>query len=53
MKTFNPDALGEKLLRRFAGGTSRRGILSRLGLALVAAPVFPLAACQPRQCRKA
>jgi len=42
MKTFNPDAMGEKLLRRFAGGTSRRGILSRLGLALVAAPAFPL-----------
>ncbi len=42
MKRFDPDAIGEAVLRRFAGVTSRRGILSRLGLALVAAPVFPL-----------
>ena len=42
MKMFDPDAMGEKILRRFAGGTSRRGILARLGVALVAAPVFPL-----------
>ena len=42
MKMFDPDAMGEKFLRRFAGGTSRRGILARLGVALVAAPVFPL-----------
>ena len=33
---------GEKVLRRFAGGTSRRGMLARIGTALVAAPVFPL-----------
>ena len=42
MKKFDADAMGETLLRRFAGGTSRRGILARLGAALVAAPVFPL-----------
>lgn len=36
------DRVGERLVRRIAGGTSRRGVLSRLGLALVAAPVFPL-----------
>ena len=36
------DSIGERMLRRLAGGTSRRGVLSRLGLALVAAPVFPL-----------
>src|SRR4051812_37210720 len=42
MKTFNSDAIGETLLRKFAGRTSRRGMLSRFGLALVAAPVFPL-----------
>src|SRR4051812_18940682 len=41
MSKFNADALGESLLRKFAGRTSRRGILSKLGLALVAAPVFP------------
>jgi methylamine dehydrogenase light chain len=29
-------------LRQLAGRTSRRGLLSRLGLALVAAPVFPV-----------
>jgi len=42
MKMFDADAIGESLLRIFAGRTSRRGILSRLGLALVAAPAFPL-----------
>ena len=42
MKRFNADAMGEKLLRRLAGGSSRRSMLSRLGAALVAAPVFPL-----------
>jgi methylamine dehydrogenase light chain len=40
MKLFNPDAAAEKLLRRFAGGTSRRGMLAWLGTALVAAPAF-------------
>ena len=45
MKLFNPDAAAEKLLRRFAGGTSRRGMLARIGGALVAAPVFPGALC--------
>jgi methylamine dehydrogenase light chain len=36
------DRIGEKLVRLLAGHTSRRGILSRLGLALAAAPVFPV-----------
>ena len=39
---FSPDRMGEILTRRLAGHTSRRSILNRLGLALVAAPVFPL-----------
>jgi methylamine dehydrogenase light chain len=42
MIQFDADSLGEKVLRRFAGGTSRRGILARLGTALVAAPLFPV-----------
>jgi methylamine dehydrogenase light chain len=41
-KKFNSDQIGEKLLRGLAGHTSRRSMISRLGLALVAAPVFPL-----------
>jgi methylamine dehydrogenase light chain len=36
------DNLSEKFARRLAGGTSRRSVLSKLGLALVAAPAFPL-----------
>ena len=36
------DRIGEKLVRRLAGHTSRRGLLSRVGLALAAAPVFPV-----------
>lgn len=32
----------ERALRKLAGHTSRRGLLSKLGLALVAAPVFPV-----------
>lgn len=42
MTIFNADSFGEKVLRRFAGGTSRRGMLARIGVALVAAPVFPV-----------
>ena len=42
MKSFNADAIGEKLLRRFAGGTSRRSMLAKLGIAMVAAPAFPV-----------
>jgi methylamine dehydrogenase light chain len=42
MKKFDADAMGEKLLRKFAGHTSRRSMLSRLGLSLAAAPAFPL-----------
>jgi methylamine dehydrogenase light chain len=42
MGRFDPDAIGESVLRRFAGGTSRRGLLAKLGMALVAAPAFPL-----------
>lgn len=36
------DNLGERVVRALASGTSRRGFMSRLGLALVAAPAFPL-----------
>jgi methylamine dehydrogenase light chain len=42
MTKFDADAISEKLLRKLAGHTSRRSLLSRLGLAMVAAPVFPL-----------
>ena len=42
MDSSNVDAIGERLLRRFAGASSRRSLLSKLGAALVAAPVFPL-----------
>ncbi len=42
MKQISIDRIGEKLVRRLAGHTSRRGLLSRLGLALAAAPVFPV-----------
>jgi methylamine dehydrogenase light chain len=41
-KKFRPDRLGEDLTRRLAGYTSRRSLLNKLGLVLVAAPVFPL-----------
>src|SRR5947209_11083063 len=37
MKRISIDRIGEKLVRRLAGHTSRRGLLSRLGLALAAA----------------
>ncbi|WP_439546894.1 methylamine dehydrogenase (amicyanin) small subunit [Sandarakinorhabdus sp.] len=42
MSKFNMDALGEKLLRKFAGSTSRRSFITKLGATIVAAPVFPL-----------
>jgi len=42
MKRISIDLVGEKLVRRLAGHTSQRGLLSRLGLALAAAPVFPV-----------
>ena len=42
MSRISIDRIGEKLVRRLAGRTSRRGLLSRLGLALAAAPVFPV-----------
>ena len=42
MKNPNVDNVGETLLRKFAGATSRRGLLARVGAALVAAPVLPL-----------
>jgi methylamine dehydrogenase light chain len=42
MTGFDIDGFGEKLLRKFAGSTSRRSMLTRLGATIVAAPVFPL-----------
>jgi methylamine dehydrogenase light chain len=36
------DRLSERLVRKLARNTSRRSLLSKLGAALVAAPVFPL-----------
>jgi methylamine dehydrogenase light chain len=42
MNCFDFDKIGEKFTRRLAGKASRRSIISRLGAALVAAPVFPL-----------
>jgi len=35
-------SLGERLMRHVARRTSRRGLIGRLGAALVAAPAFPL-----------
>jgi len=40
MKHF--DKLGERITRHLAGRTSRRSFLSKLGVAAVAAPLFPL-----------
>ncbi|MDX3884330.1 MULTISPECIES: methylamine dehydrogenase (amicyanin) small subunit [Edaphosphingomonas] len=42
MKISDMDGIGEKLARRLAGRTSRRSMISRVGTALVAAPLFPL-----------
>jgi len=42
MTGFNIDSFSEKLLRKFAGRTSRRSMISKLGVTMVAAPVFPL-----------
>ena len=42
MSKFTLDTLGERVTRRLAGYSSRRGFLSRLGMALVAAPIIPL-----------
>jgi methylamine dehydrogenase light chain len=42
MTGFNIDNFGEQLLRKFAGRTSRRSMLTKLGATIVAAPVFPL-----------
>lgn len=41
-KAMWADSLTEKAMRQLAGRTSRRGLLSKLGMLLVAAPVFPL-----------
>jgi methylamine dehydrogenase light chain len=42
MKRFDVESLGEHVTRRLARRTSRRSLLSKLGAALVAAPLFPL-----------
>ncbi len=42
MGEFTPDSLAEKFVRNVARRSSRRGFLSRVGSALVAAPFFPL-----------
>lgn len=42
MKLFDTDRIGEAMLRRFAGRTSRRSVLARVGAVVVAAPAFPL-----------
>ena len=36
------DGASEALARRLARGSSRRGLLHRIGAVLIAAPVFPL-----------
>ena len=35
MKRFDIDGLGEKLLRKFAGNSSRRSFLTKLGACLL------------------
>ncbi|RKF22953.1 methylamine dehydrogenase (amicyanin) light chain [Altericroceibacterium spongiae] len=42
MSGMNSDSQTEKFVRKLARGSSRRSLLSRIGAALVAAPVFPL-----------
>lgn len=42
MKVSDIDKFGEAATRRLADFVSRRSLLSRLGMAVVAAPVFPL-----------
>ena len=42
MGRFDLDQVGEKLVRRLAGRTSRRSIISKLGMSLAAVPAFPL-----------
>jgi methylamine dehydrogenase light chain len=42
MARRDPDLRVEQFMRGLAGRTSRRNILSRIGLAIAAAPVFPL-----------
>ena len=41
-RRFSADRVGESVTRRLAGHTSRRSLLNKVGLALVAAPIFPL-----------
>ena len=42
MSTSRFDKLSERVTRRLAGFSSRRGFLSKFGMALMAAPVLPL-----------
>ncbi len=42
MTNRNPGSTGERLTRKLASFTSRRSLLSKLGLALVVAPALPL-----------
>ena len=42
MSNNSIDKIGERITRRIASYSSRRGFLSRLGTALVAAPLLPL-----------
>lgn len=42
MSKFPFDKFSERITRRLAGYSSRRGFLSKLGMAMVAAPVVPL-----------
>ena len=52
MDSSKVDVIGERLLRRLAGSSSRRSLLTKLGAALVAAPIFPLLPVSRAQAQK-